>query len=210
MDFDDNFEIQAFEILRESKGIIVGPPAAGKSTLVELISTEVPEVEYISLGNICRTTAPNSSLGIKMQELHEQGGTWPDEFLLEIILPHITKAKDKAFILDGIPRKLSELSLLQKITDEIGVKPTYVINLSIPDDVSVDRLTHRNQTAGSTRQESFNDYMLRIENHNKLMPLVNHFCNDIWHIPLINLKSVENSPKELMLQLLQQLYEHKR
>lgn len=124
--------------------ILLGPPGAGKGTQAQRI-VERYHIPQISTGDILRTAVKEgTALGTKAKEFMDRGKLVPDEVVIGIIEERL-KAKDCAagFILDGFPRTIPQAEALQSILLKIGKRIDHVINIEVPSEELVRRLTGR-------------------------------------------------------------------
>ena len=121
------------------KIIFLGPPGSGKGTYSSRISPML-NIPHISTGDLLRKEVKEQSeLGKKAQEYMNQGELVPDDLVIEILKKRIEEDDcSNGFILDGFPRTLNQAKELEKITN-IDV----VINLYLPDDILIEKLTAR-------------------------------------------------------------------
>ena len=120
--------------------ILFGAPGAGKGTQAEAIA-ESKTIPTISTGNIIREALKSGSeLGLKVEQHMADGGLVPDEIVIEIIKERIAKDDCKdGFILDGFPRTIPQAEAL----DKMGVKIDKVIEISVSDDIIINRMSGR-------------------------------------------------------------------
>lgn len=120
--------------------ILLGAPGAGKGTQAELLTGKL-SIPAISTGNMLREAMKNGSpLGEEVHEIMESGRLVPDDTVLALVAERIARADCKnGFILDGVPRTLSQAKAL----DAAGIAIDYVISIEIDDDVIEKRMTGR-------------------------------------------------------------------
>ena len=121
------------------KIVIFGPPGSGKGTyasrLFDLIKTP-----HISTGDLVRYEIKNKTeTGKKIEEYTKRGVLVPDDVVIELLKKRISQPDcASGFILDGFPRTIPQAEALGKISPiEI------VINLDVPDEVIIERLSSR-------------------------------------------------------------------
>ncbi|MFH1779546.1 MAG: adenylate kinase [Candidatus Micrarchaeota archaeon] len=124
--------------------LLLGPPGAGKGMQANLLSAEF-RIPHMSTGRIFRKEiVEETSLGLKAKEFVQKGNYVPDSLVLEIVKKRIEKPNYKnGFILDGFPRTISQAKGLDALLEEKGLKIKFVINLDIPENVVIDRITYR-------------------------------------------------------------------
>ena len=125
--------------------ILLGAPGAGKGTQAELL-VEKLSIPAISTGKMLREAMRNGSeLGKQVQEIMDSGRLVPDDTILTLVSDRISREDCKnGFILDGVPRTLSQAKAL----DAAGISIDYVISIEIADDVIENRMTGRRVCPG--------------------------------------------------------------
>ena len=120
--------------------ILLGAPGAGKGTQAEVICDKLG-VPTISTGNIIREAlSKGTEMGIKAKSFIDAGQLVPDEVVIGIIKERLAKDDCKnGFILDGFPRTIPQAEAL----DAMGVVIDRVIDIEVPDDKIVQRLSGR-------------------------------------------------------------------
>ena len=121
--------------------LIFGPPGSGKGTIASRLQAKL-DVTVLSTGDILRAIVKeNSPLSTKVKGYMEKGQLVPDEIVIEVLQNNLKKLpKGHGFILDGFPRTVPQAEALAKIT-----KIDVVMQLSVPDEVIIERLTTRRQ-----------------------------------------------------------------
>ena len=122
------------------KLILLGAPGAGKGTQGELLSERLG-IPTISTGNMLREAMANGSeLGKQVKQLMDGGCLVPDEIIMKLINDRISQPDcENGYILDGVPRTLSQAEAL----DAAGIAIDYVISIEIDDSVIEGRMTGR-------------------------------------------------------------------
>lgn len=124
--------------------VMLGGPGAGKGTASAELS-KVFGIPHISTGDIFREAIKNGTeLGKMVQDYMNRGVLVPDEIVNAIVKERISEADcDKGVILDGFPRTRMQAIALQEMLNESGKKLDAAIELSIPDEDIVKRITGR-------------------------------------------------------------------
>ena len=122
------------------KMIFLGAPGAGKGTQAEIVS-EKYSLPAISTGAIIREAIKNQTeMGKAAKSYTESGALVPDEVVIGIIKDRLAMDDCKnGFILDGFPRTVPQAEAL----DNMGVKIDLVINIDVPDEKIVERMSGR-------------------------------------------------------------------
>jgi adenylate kinase len=121
--------------------IILGPQGSGKGTQAKILC-EHYKLPHISTGDMLREAiAEGTELGKKAQSIMNEGGLVPDEVVVGIVKERLEKPDcAEGYILDGYPRNLEQAQALDEFAEIL-----YVIVLTIPDEVSVQRIVKRKQ-----------------------------------------------------------------
>jgi adenylate kinase len=124
--------------------VLLGPPGAGKGTQAERIS-EAYAVPHISTGDIFRENLKKGTeLGLKAKEYMDRGELVPDEVVIGIVRNRLAEPDcERGFVLDGFPRTVAQADALKEMLAGMGRGIDHVLNISVPDDVVVERLTAR-------------------------------------------------------------------
>lgn len=122
----------------------MGPPGAGKGTQAESIVAEY-KIPHIATGDIFREAVANKTeLGMKAKEYMDAGQLVPDEVTIGIVRERLAqKDCEKGFLLDGFPRTLVQAEALDRIMREMGKRIEMVINITVPREILVQRMTGR-------------------------------------------------------------------
>ena len=120
--------------------ILFGAPGAGKGTQAEIISEKL-SIPTISTGNIIRDAMKKGTeMGIKAKAAVESGKLVSDDVVIGIIRDRLQEDDCKnGFILDGFPRTIPQAEAL----DKMGVVIDKVIDIEVPDETIVTRLSGR-------------------------------------------------------------------
>jgi adenylate kinase len=124
--------------------IFLGAPGAGKGTQAKRITARYG-IPQLSTGDILRkAVADGTALGQKAKPLMDAGKLVPDEIVNGIIDEALASpAAAKGFLFDGFPRTVPQATALDEILQRRGRKIDHVINLEVPTEVLVERLSGR-------------------------------------------------------------------
>ncbi|MCL6471715.1 MAG: adenylate kinase [Firmicutes bacterium] len=125
--------------------ILLGPPGAGKGTQAEGIVKKFGLV-HISTGDMLRAAVKaGTEMGLKAQEYMSAGALVPDEVVIGIVRDRIAEpdVTEKGFLLDGFPRTVVQAEELDKVLASMGRSIDAVINIVVPDEELLNRLTGR-------------------------------------------------------------------
>lgn len=131
------------------KLIMLGAPGAGKGTQAKKISAKYG-IPHISTGDIFRTNIKGGTeLGMKAKAFMDQGQLVPDEITIGMLLDRI-KEEDcvKGYVLDGFPRTIPQAESLTRALTELGDKIDYAVNVDVPDENIINRMSGRRACLG--------------------------------------------------------------
>ena len=126
------------------KIIMLGAPGAGKGTQAKQIAGKY-SIPHISTGDIFRANIKNGTeLGKKAKEYMDQGLLVPDELTCDLVMDRIQQDDCKnGFVLDGFPRTIPQAEALDAALTKIGEKMDYAIDVDVPDENIVSRMSGR-------------------------------------------------------------------
>ena len=135
--------------------VFLGPPGSGKGTQAKLASQSLA-VPSVSTGDMLRAAvAAGTPLGRKAQAVMEAGELVPDDVVIGLIRERVCEpdASD-GFLLDGFPRTIAQAESLEKLLSEGGMALDAVVNLAVPEEVLVGRLTLRGEGRADDQPET--------------------------------------------------------
>ena len=81
----------------------------------------------------------------------------PDSLIMEIMEARLQEPDArKGFILDGFPRTIPQAQDLKKLLEKLGIRLDVVVDIEVPKDVILDRLTTRRTCSNPDCQEIYN------------------------------------------------------
>lgn len=131
------------------KIIMLGAPGAGKGTQAKKIA-EKYSIPHISTGDIFRANIKNGTeLGRKAKEYMDQGLLGPDELTCDLVVDRIGQEDcANGYILDGFPRTIPQAEALTAALQKMGTSIDYAIDVDVPDDNIVNRMSGRRACVG--------------------------------------------------------------
>ena len=126
------------------KIVMLGAPGAGKGTQAKMIAEEYG-IPHVSTGDIFRANvSKGTQLGVEAKKYMDQGLLVPDELTVKILLDRVAK-EDCAggYVLDGFPRTIPQAQALDEALDKLGEKLDYAIDVDVPDENIVRRMSGR-------------------------------------------------------------------
>ena len=126
------------------KIIMLGAPGAGKGTQAKKISAKYT-IPHISTGDIFRANIKNGTdLGNEAKRYIDKGLLVPDELVVDLVADRL-KDEDckRGYVLDGFPRTIPQAKALDKVLNEQGKSIDFVIDVEVPDEYIVQRMSGR-------------------------------------------------------------------
>ncbi|MSQ80662.1 MAG: adenylate kinase [Candidatus Methylopumilus sp.] len=128
--------------------ILLGAPGAGKGTQAQILKDKF-NIPQISTGDMLRTAIKaNTKLGLEAKKFMDSGALVPDKLIIELVKERIQDDDCKqGFLLDGFPRTIPQAEAMKHATITIDM----VIEIDVPDDVILERLSGRRTHLASGR-----------------------------------------------------------
>ena len=139
------------------KLILLGAPGAGKGTIAKLLSAMDGSVQ-ISTGDILRGAVDaGSELGQQARDYMNRGELVPDDLIMALMENRLQQPDCKSgFLLDGFPRTIPQAEALNRLLGKLGIAIDIVVNIEVPREVVLDRLTTRRTCENPECQEIYN------------------------------------------------------
>ena len=124
--------------------VLVGPPGAGKGTQAQFLAAHY-SIPHISTGDIMRLNIKQgTALGLEVKSYMDRGELVPDSVTNEMVRLRLNEGDlGNGFLLDGFPRNVGQAEVLRAISSEKKSPLDAVLELSIPADEIVARLSGR-------------------------------------------------------------------
>ncbi len=139
--------------------ILLGPPAAGKGTQATRLSGHLG-LPHVASGDLFRYNLKNETeLGLKAKTYMDKGALVPDDITIAMVLDRLSRPDcEGGALLDGFPRTTAQAEALDKALAEKGYAINGVLNIIVPDEVLVERVTGRRlcRTCGEPYHIKFN------------------------------------------------------
>ena len=135
--------------------ILLGPPGAGKGTQANYIKEKF-NIPQISTGDMLRAAVKEGTpLGLAAKKVMDAGGLVSDDIIIGLVKDRL-KQPDCAngYLFDGFPRTIPQADAMK----EAGVAIDYVLEIDVPDESIIERMSGRrvHQPSGRTYHVKFN------------------------------------------------------
>ncbi len=128
--------------------ILLGAPGAGKGTQATFICQKYG-IPQISTGDMLRAAVKaGTPLGLEAKKVMDAGGLVSDDLIINLVKDRIAQPDCAAgFLFDGFPRTIPQADAMKAA----GVKLDYVLEIDVPFDAIVERMSGRRSHAASGR-----------------------------------------------------------
>lgn len=128
--------------------LLLGAPGAGKGTQANFIKDKFG-IPQISTGDMLRAAvAAGTPLGLEAKKIMDAGGLVRDDIIIGLVKERITQPDcANGFLFDGFPRTIPQAEAMK----EAGVFLDYVVEIDVPDEEVLKRMTGRRVHPGSGR-----------------------------------------------------------
>lgn len=129
--------------------ILMGAQGSGKGTQAGRLAAE-HDIPHISTGDILRAAiAAGTPLGLKAKAVVEAGRLVSDDIMIGIVADRLAQPDcRRGFIFDGFPRTIAQAEAFDAALRDRGLRLDAVIDLEVPRDVLIERLTGRRVCRG--------------------------------------------------------------
>ncbi|MBT8573036.1 adenylate kinase [Polynucleobacter paneuropaeus] len=135
--------------------ILLGAPGAGKGTQAQFICKQFG-IPQISTGDMLRAAVKaGTELGIAAKKIMDAGGLVSDDIIIGLVKDRLTQPDcAKGYLFDGFPRTIPQAQAMK----DAGVPIDYVLEIDVPFDAIIDRMSGRrvHPASGRTYHIKFN------------------------------------------------------
>jgi adenylate kinase len=151
--------------------ILLGAPGAGKGTQANFIK-EKYNIPQISTGDMLRAAIKaGTELGLAAKKVMDAGQLVSDDIIIGLVKERLKDADcANGYLFDGFPRTVAQADAMK----DSGVNIDYVLEIDVPDEMILERMTGRR-----THQPSGRVY------HVKFNPPKNEGVDDVTGEPLV-------------------------
>ncbi|MCK9512945.1 MAG: adenylate kinase [Pigmentiphaga sp.] len=128
--------------------ILLGAPGAGKGTQAAFLRERF-DIPQISTGDMLRAAVKaGTPLGQQAKQVMDAGGLMPDDIIIGLVRDRLQQPDcANGYLFDGFPRTIPQADALR----EAGVKLDYVIEVDVPEEEIIDRMSGRRMHPASGR-----------------------------------------------------------
>jgi adenylate kinase len=128
--------------------ILLGAPGAGKGTQAAFICQKFG-IPQISTGDMLRAAVKaGTPLGLAAKKVMDSGALVSDDIIIGLVKERIAQADcTNGFLFDGFPRTIPQADAMKAA----GVKLDYVLEIDVPDEAIIERMSGRRSHAASGR-----------------------------------------------------------
>jgi adenylate kinase len=135
--------------------ILLGAPGAGKGTQATFICKQYG-IPQISTGDMLRAAVKaGTPIGLKAKTVMDSGALVSDDIMIALVKDRIQQADCvNGFLFDGFPRTIPQADAMKTA----GVKLDYVLEIDVPFDAIIERMSGRRShpASGRTYHVKFN------------------------------------------------------
>ncbi|HEU4458405.1 MAG TPA: adenylate kinase, partial [Methylibium sp.] len=128
--------------------ILLGAPGAGKGTQAAFICRRFG-IPQISTGDMLRAAVKaGTKLGVEARKVMDAGGLVGDDIIIGLVKERIAQPDcSNGFLFDGFPRTIPQADAMK----DAGVKLDYVLEIDVPFEAIVERMSGRRSHVASGR-----------------------------------------------------------
>jgi adenylate kinase len=128
--------------------ILLGAPGAGKGTQANFIK-EKYNIPQISTGDMLRAAIKaGTELGIAAKKVMDAGGLVSDDIMIGLVKDRLKESDcNNGYLFDGFPRTIAQADAMK----EAGINVDYVLEIDVPDESIVERMSGRRSHPASGR-----------------------------------------------------------
>ncbi|CAG2149376.1 adenylate kinase [Cupriavidus numazuensis] len=128
--------------------ILLGAPGAGKGTQAKFICEKFG-IPQISTGDMLRAAVKaGTPLGVEAKKVMDAGGLVSDDIIIGLVKDRLKDADCKnGYLFDGFPRTIPQAEAMK----EAGVAIDYVLEIDVPFDAIIERMSGRRVHVASGR-----------------------------------------------------------
>ena len=173
--------------------VIFGAPGSGKGTQSDLLVQKYG-FDHISTGDVLRAEIKaGTELGNTAKQYIDNGQLIPDALMIDILAAtYDALPKTQGVIFDGFPRTIPQADALKAMLAERGTAVHAMLELSVPDEMLMERLINRGKTSGRADDNEETIAKRLSVYHAQTAPLVEWYAQEGIHNPVQGHGSLED------------------
>ena len=173
--------------------VIFGAPGSGKGTQSDLLVQKYG-FDHISIGDVLRAEIKaGTELGNTAKQYIDNGQLIPDALMIDILAAtYDALPKTQGVIFDGFPRTIPQADALKAMLAERGTAVHAMLELSVPDEMLMERLINRGKTSGRADDNEETIAKRLSVYHAQTAPLVEWYAQEGIHNPVQGYGSLED------------------
>ena len=173
--------------------VIFGAPGSGKGTQSDLLVQKYG-FAHISTGDVLRAEIKaGTELGNTAKQYIDNGQLIPDALMIDILAAtYDALPKTQGVIFDGFPRTIPQADALKAMLAERGTGVHAMLELSVPDEMLMERLINRGKTSGRADDNEETIAKRLSVYHAQTAPLVEWYAQEGIHNPVQGYGSLED------------------
>ena len=180
--------------------ILFGPPGAGKGTQANNLVKKFGLMQ-LSTGDMLRAAIEKGTkLGIEAKAVMDNGELVSDHIIIGMIKERLKeKSEGNGFIFDGFPRNIEQAKALDNLLENLNKKIDSVIEISVNDEILIDRIKNRAKEMKDARSDDNADVLekrLKVyhKNTEKIIP---HYQKKGKLVTVDGMKSIDEVSHEI-------------
>ena len=180
--------------------ILFGPPGAGKGTQADNLVKKFGLMQ-LSTGDMLRAAIEKGTkLGIEAKAVMDNGELVSDHIIIGMIKERLKeKSEGNGFIFDGFPRNIEQAKALDNLLENLNKKIDSVIEISVNDEILIDRIKNRAKEMKDARSDDNADVLekrLKVyhKNTEKIIP---HYQKKGKLVTVDGMKSIDEVSHEI-------------
>ncbi len=142
--------------------VLFGPPGAGKGTQADNLVKKFGLIQ-LSTGDMLRGAIQSGTkLGLEAKAVMDRGELVSDNIIIGMIKEKLKeKSENNGFIFDGFPRNMEQAIALDKLLENLGKKLNRVIEISVNDEILIDRIKIRAKQMKDARSDDNEEVLVK-------------------------------------------------
>ncbi|MCA9388374.1 nucleoside monophosphate kinase [Candidatus Berkelbacteria bacterium] len=151
--------------------LMAGPQGSGKGTQSALLADRLGLPHFVAGDCFRLVQKENSEVGKRVRDILGNGHLMTIDLWEQVVGRKLRDLKESSIILDGVLRSAEQIEAFEKIQVQKEWPPVLVINLNLPRQISIERLSRRGRHDDTPKQIE-----ARLAwSENEIKPVLTHF-----------------------------------